>query len=491
MLWIPQPRQTRSGASFLPFTPIALCSPDFDFAAPLAESVERECVHGDDPDEDHEDEDDDADSPAPDPLNEVDALYPPPPLPPPADPWNEVDDTYPPPRAHSQPRRTALDDMREGKKPLTRSHRNRKEKRAQKKLEEGHVPRRSTFGKHVRAALVQPLKAAIDASTLPAAHGGYAAKTAGASEVRGSKRRRTLDELVQLGFQVVKWNGFDPRPLVDAHGRIFAVLVGQPRDAAWAAAVNQAYHDITAEGAAATFSRDMRNHRRGLFAALNVGLSYGKGQTAPSRLLNPKYDGLLNRLLSNPAIERMANFASAAFQLWAPRLYNYYRDHNEALYKHLPHLRRNFPRSVFSCAAFNFGPNVWTFRHRDVLNVPFGWCAIQAAGPFDATQGGHLVLWDVKLVVEFPHGALILVPSATIAHSNVPVQAGDARISFTQFTAGGLIRYVDNGFRTDRRLEEDDPCEFKRLAELKHSRWLMGLGLLSTLDELLGDSPAE
>ncbi|KAJ7094071.1 hypothetical protein B0H15DRAFT_776588, partial [Mycena belliarum] len=281
-------------------------------------------------------------------------------------------------------------------------------------------------------------------------------------------------------------------PLVDAHGRIFAVLVGQPRDAEWDAAVNSAYHAIAEEGAAASFPYDMRHHRRGLYATLTVGISYGKGQLIPARLIHGKtFTALLDRLLGNPAVNRMACFASAAFQLWAPRLYEYYRSHDEALRNHLPHLHRNFPASIFSGAAFNFGPSVWTFRHRDAQNVPFGWCAIQAAGPFDPTKGGHLVLWDLKLAVEFPHGALILIPSATIAHSNIPVQPGDQRISFTQYTAGGLMRYVDNGFRTEATLEAEDLEEFRRLAEMKGLRWAMGLGLLSTVDELLSSVPPD
>jgi hypothetical protein len=173
--------------------------------------------------------------------------------------------------------------------------------------------------------------------------------------------------------------------------------------------------------------------------------------------------------------------------MWAPRLYKYYHEHDTKLHHHLPHLRRLFPRSVFSCAAFNFGPNVWTFKHRDVLNLPFGWCALQAAGPFDPTKGGHLVLWDLMLVIEFPPGALVLIPSATLSHSNVPVQAGDKRISFTQFTAGGIFRYVDNGFRTEDELAAADPAEYERMMELKSSRWEMGINLFSTLDELVAN----
>jgi hypothetical protein len=142
-----------------------------------------------------------------------------------------------------------------------------------------------------------------------------------------------------------------------------------------------------------------------------------------------------------------------------------------------------FPHSIFSCATFNFGPNVWTFRHRDIQNVPFGWCAVQSAGDFDATKGGYLVLWELKLVIEFPAGALILLPSATITHSNVPVQKGDTRVSFTQFTAGGLMRYIDNGFRTADALRMQDPKEFARLEGERGCRCEMGLGLLNTMDE--------
>ena len=115
----------------------------------------------------------------------------------------------------------------------------------------------------------------------------------------------------------------------------------------------------------------------------------------------------------------------------------------------MPQLCCNFNNSVFSTAAFNFGPNVWTFKHQDSANCLFGWCAIQALDHFDPKAGGHLILWDLKKVIEFPPGALILIPSATMTHSNVPVQPGNSRVSFTQYCAGGLFRYVDNGFRTE------------------------------------------
>lgn len=176
---------------------------------------------------------------------------------------------------------------------------------------------------------------------------------------------------------------------------------------------------------------------------------------------------------------------TASFALWAPKVHRYYKEHDDALHREFPHLGRNFPKSVFSCAAFNFGPSAWTYKHRDILNIPFGWCAVTAMGDFDPSTGGHLVLWDLKMVVEFPHAATILLPSATIAHSNIPVGAHEVRGSFTQYTPGGLIRYVDNGFRTEAELQEEDPEEYARLSKLKETRWEMGISMLSTVEELL------
>jgi hypothetical protein len=94
-------------------------------------------------------------------------------------------------------------------------------------------------------------------------------------------------------------------------------------------------------------------------------------------------------------------------------------------------------------------------------------------GRFNATKGGHLILWDLGLVVEFPAGALILIPSMTITHLNVPVQEDETHISFTQFSPGSIFRYVDNGFGTVNQLAEEDPAEYERLVDLRRSggRW--------------------
>ncbi|KAJ7203289.1 hypothetical protein GGX14DRAFT_570173 [Mycena pura] len=459
MLWTHSARKTRSGTVFAAWTSevSAIQSTTFDIAPLLLDAVAVEC-------DDQEDlEPDDA-------LNDIDDAWP---LPPRPDPWNEVDDLPPAPEQRASPARKrraspTYDHLVATGTPLSGPHRRRAAQRARKIASEGHVPRASTLREHVATA--KPISVpTFDASGLPSTRGAYAAVVEQKAEKYGHKKQRSVAELIGLGFQLVQWDGTSARPLSDNAGRIFAVLAGQPDNHEWRAAVSRAYDAIKQEGDAADFPTSMRRHRRGLFAAINVGLSYGKGVPVPTWLDAKEYTPLVN----------------PAFNLWAPRLHAYYVDHNAQLGVRMPHLRRPFPKSVFACTAFNFGNSVWTFKHRDVCNLPFGWCAIQSMGKFDATKGGHLVLWDLKLVVEFPAGALILLPSATMAHSNVPVQAGDERISFTQFTAGGIFRWLDYGGRTEAELEDEDPDEHARQMALKGARWEAGLALWSTIDELL------
>ncbi|KAJ7358529.1 hypothetical protein DFH08DRAFT_687585, partial [Mycena albidolilacea] len=169
----------------------------------------------------------------------------------------------------------------------------------------------------------------------------------------------SLTELIAMGFQLIKWNGYDAHPLVDIHGRVFAVLVGQPRKQKYQASVHAAYDTIANEGIAAGLPAYMRKHRRGLFAAINVGLTYGMDCTIPCWLNNKNYNPLAGRLLADPHINKMANFASGAFASWAPRLYQHYHNNDQKLRIKHPDLPRPFVGQIFpaphSISARMFG----------------------------------------------------------------------------------------------------------------------------------------
>ncbi|KAH9920702.1 uncharacterized protein B0H18DRAFT_1086333 [Fomitopsis serialis] len=136
----------------------------------------------------------------------------------------------------------------------------------------------------------------------------------------------------------------------------------------------------------------------------------------PGNLVHSRSNAaILEGLLQHADVKRMAAFGSAQFS-----------------------------RSVFACTTFNFGPRTCTLDHRDCGNLPFGWCAISALGDFDPQQGGHLVLWDLKLVIEFPPG---LQPSAAYYSSL-------------------------------------DAIEREEVSQRSVARWMEGMALFSTLDEL-------
>jgi len=96
--------------------------------------------------------------------------------------------------------------------------------------------------------------------------------------------------------------------------------------------------------------------------------------------------------------------------------------------------------------------------------------SIYGAGRYKLKEeGSHLVLWEAGLVIKFPPGSMILIPSAILMHLNIPIPKGSTHYSITQYTTRGLFRWVDHGEKT---------------------QWMegcvaMGLGLFSTKEELL------
>lgn len=121
----------------------------------------------------------------------------------------------------------------------------------------------------------------------------------------------------------------------------------------------------------------------------------------------------------------------------APKIHHKFDDCLHALKSHDAKNTRNFDHSVFAAATTNIGPQVVTLPHRDFNNYAGGFCAITAIGQFDHTEGGHILIWPLRLAIELPAGATILLPSALFMHSNLPIRANETRRSFTQYSAGG------------------------------------------------------
>ncbi|KAJ7181654.1 hypothetical protein C8R43DRAFT_869946, partial [Mycena crocata] len=219
--------------------------------------------------------------------------------------------------------------------------------------------------------------------------------------------------------------------------------------------------------------------RRGDFVAVSAGVSYGGGQTRPGVLLNSKTNAAVCAVLvAHWSFQRIASFSNGIFRSFAPALHQFYMEQMSLLHAAAPYLRRLFPEvvSVFAACTFNFGPSTVTFPHVDTANLAWGWCCITALGDFNPDLGGHLILWDLNLVIRFPPGSTIMIPSALLRHSNIAIQQGEKRYSFTQFTAGGLFRWVNNGNRSDAAFfVSAKPADLEQRENKRAQRWENGL----------------
>lgn len=179
----------------------------------------------------------------------------------------------------------------------------------------------------------------------------------------------------------------------------------------------------------------------------------------------------------------------ACVKLYAPDLHEYLSDILHRLLGHekFNKLEENFPGSAFPMVTFNLGPCTITLPHRDGANLAGGWCTITALGSFDCEKGGRLVLWELGLAVRFPAGSTVAIPSAIVTHSNTSIQAGETRMSMTQYFSGHLCRYVENDFRPDSEVQQD-PAEWQRVLGSRRS-WKEWLAKFSKVGDFL-DRPA-
>ncbi|PVF91247.1 hypothetical protein CPB86DRAFT_719825 [Serendipita vermifera] len=137
--------------------------------------------------------------------------------------------------------------------------------------------------------------------------------------------------------------------------------------------------------------------------------------------------------------------------------------------------------SPWSTTTVNLGPQTVTLPHRDIGNLSYGLCSVTPMGKFDHTTGGHLVLDELKVIMELRPGDLVLFPSALITHWNTPIQSGETRQSVVFWTCGNAIRYYDRGQHSMKELSHD---EAKKQQVDDQGKWEKGKEKFLTLAQL-------
>lgn len=157
---------------------------------------------------------------------------------------------------------------------------------------------------------------------------------------------------------------------------------------------------------------------------------------SPLRLLEPRF-GLGRLLTGSPSTGNL--------ETYSPTLYEFTRAVLNLFELENPTVMRHHPGHPLASTTFNLGPKTCTFPHKDLKNLSWGWCSVTSLGNYDHTKGGHLVLWDLKLAIEFPPYSTILIPSAILMHSNTAIGADEERLTITQYSSAGLFAWQAYG----------------------------------------------
>lgn len=142
---------------------------------------------------------------------------------------------------------------------------------------------------------------------------------------------------------------------------------------------------------------------------------------------------------------------------------------------------------LYPATTINLGPRVITVEHFDSANFAPAWIAVTSLGNFDYKKGGHMILRSLGVVVEFPSGTTVLFPSSVLQHGNVPIQEGETRMSVTQYASGGLFRWVDYGFRDEKRFWAESREDAKKVWANRPYAYRESLKLYSKIDSLYDD----
>lgn len=138
----------------------------------------------------------------------------------------------------------------------------------------------------------------------------------------------------------------------------------------------------------------------------------------------------------------------------------------------------------FAAQSLNLADQSLADEHTDLMNLVFGICCILPLGNFNPKRSAQLILKEARVIIELAPGDLFYFPSANINHESAPLASEEElRKSFIMYSAGGLFRWVTQGFRL---ASESKKPSAKEAAKEGARRWAAGWKLFSTITELRG-----
>ncbi|KAJ7839772.1 hypothetical protein B0H13DRAFT_2417355 [Mycena leptocephala] len=285
----------------------------------------------------------------------------------------------------------------------------------------------SSFGappkaKHSQAHReLPPYKTTFDAANLPSSSTAWTGPRLTKKARSSRPRARGLKALLEDDNDLVEWEGIDPMLILDVDGRIVAVLLGRPEGDDWEEVVKEFIRLMEAVRrrgeARGVFKAKDRRHRRGNYFTLSDGVTRGPGQQpTPAKLIGVSWSSSSR---TTPAVGLLASFQRPR-TLPAETL-RFLPNHPQGHLRPAPGAQTALRQFSLPRCHLESGASVVTDDHVDELNLPHGMCGVFNAGDHKHKRGGHMFLKQLRLVIEFPSGSSMLIPSASITHSNVPI----------------------------------------------------------------------
>ncbi|KAJ7649151.1 hypothetical protein DFH06DRAFT_1135393 [Mycena polygramma] len=253
------------------------------------------------------------------------------------------------------------------------------------------------------------------------------------AEVVGSSSR--------FGFRLIPWFGAFSRAVVTTPDKRMTLLLGgRPRDRYWTEEVVQ---PATAECQQAIDSL----HRPGTEETSGVPpvLTGGVGRAAYGSILNML---VFFQLFTSIAMLRLVAYGNRLLENYCLVAFIALRAEKDQFLSYNPSVLYPTDSSVFSAATFELGGPHYRASPSAGQGEPGTWNLLTALGTFQPMRGGHLIVWDLGLVTNFPAGTTILIP-ACLRYSFVKVREGESRYSLLQWSGSGIGRWHRNGRKSD------------------------------------------
>ncbi|KAJ6544606.1 hypothetical protein DFH09DRAFT_1088473 [Mycena vulgaris] len=283
--------------------------------------------------------------------------------------------------------------------------------------------------------------------------------------------------LMRIGYAVHTLPNDLPRPIIDNHDYVMAVIAGAPKDqmAWWAELNTAALQDLRrlARNGDFTHLGEGESHVR-------FGIGFGEEYAAPHQIVNTAANDHEVRLIKlSESFQVFSAYQNHLYEQFAPRGYALAATTvGELVKRHIAY--PSFAHSVFTTSKVSLSDGSSAQKNKEATYHLME--AVTVLGTYDHTARGHLISWDDKTMVEVRPGTTLLIPGGTKHFSFATIAPRETRFFFRQYCNAGVMRWVDKGGRSDTEWEQFMSVE--ELVAWKNRREGLGVNGLKSFSKM-------